>query len=76
LVFTLKLYPELLVCCRYLFDAGGEAPVRLAAAAQKGRVYIMAATATSAAAADADVIVGLERAMETFRCKDEFKPLY
>jgi hypothetical protein len=59
-----------------LFDAGGESPVRLAAAAQKGRVYIMAATATAAAAADAETIAGLERAMVSFRCKDEFKPLY
>lgn len=63
-------------CCRYLFDAGGESPVRLAAAAQKGRVYIMAATVSAAAVADSGVIDGLERAVDTFRCKDEFKPLY
>lgn len=64
------------LCYRYLFEAGGDAPVRLAAAAQKGRVYIMAASASGAAAKDADTIAGLERALETFRCKEEFKPLF
>ena len=48
--------------------------MRLAAAAQKGRVYLMAATST--ATTDAATVQGLERALETFRCKDEFKPLY
>lgn len=48
--------------------------MRLAAAAQKGRLYLMAATAPDAA--DEATEAGLERALETFRCKDEFKPLY
>ena len=48
--------------------------MRLAAAAQKGRVYLMAATAS--ASADAATVQGLERALETFRCKDEFRPRY
>jgi hypothetical protein len=60
--------------CRYLFDAGNSQQVRLAAAALKGKVYILACQ--TAADADQSIISGVEAAVDTFRCKEEFRPLF
>lgn len=60
--------------CRYTFQSGTGVPVAFVAAAQKGRVYAMAAQ--TAPDADAATAAAMRRAVETFKCKDEFKPMY
>ena len=62
------------VRCRYTFQTGAGVPVNFVAAAQKGRVYAMAAQ--TAGDADAATAAAMQRAVETFRCKEEFKPMY
>eukprot|EP00892_Ulva_mutabilis_P002867 jgi/Ulvmu1/12581/UM092_0011.1 len=59
---------------RYTFQSGTGVPVDFVVAAQKGRVYAMAAQ--TAPDADEATAAGIRRAVETFRCKEEFKPLY
>jgi ABC-type transport system involved in Fe-S cluster assembly fused permease/ATPase subunit len=58
---------------RYTFLAGGGQEVYLAAAAQKGRVYILAAQGANV---DSETQQGIQRAVKSFRCKEMFRPMY
>lgn len=58
---------------RYHLDGVDGGIIALAAAAQKGRVYLLAA---QCADGGNDAARTLDVAVESFRCKEEFKPVF